>query len=327
MKSFEPTPSRLERAHREGDHPLSRDLVAIAALVASLLALWLSVVLKASAMRDSMRAALDGGGTARLASLLVIAGAMVAACGGAAAVLATIVQTRGLSFRIPAMRLGFGQTFSRDAWASTARCGLVAAAAVAGVALTIAPNPTAVAKTLVAVSLVGGAGAVADILATRAGWRRRLRMTHDELRRDLREHDGDPQTRGRRRRLHRALLRGAVSEVRRASFVIVNPTHVAVALRYQPPQTPVPEILVRAAGSKARRVRALATQSSIPIIEDPPLARRLFAHDALGAIPLEAYVAVAQIVAYLQRNGGGASTVGSHNGNNVVASSAWGPHA
>jgi flagellar biosynthesis protein FlhB len=215
--------------------------------------------------------------------------------------LATVVQTRGLAFRMPAMRLALGRTFSGDAWAGTLRCALVAATAVAGIALTIAPHPEAIAKTLLAVTFAGGAGAVADVLAVRAGWRRRLRMTHDELRRDLREHDGDPQTRGRRRRLYRTIMHGTVREIRRASFVVVNPTHVAVALRYAPPQTPVPEILVRAADVKARKVRELAAELSIPTIEDPSLARRLYAHDALGPIPPETYVAVAQIVAHLQR--------------------------
>lgn len=280
---------------------MSRDAVAVAAFAASLLALWPAAVTTAPAIRDGLRAALDGGGTTRLAFVLAIVGVTVATCGSVFAVLATLLQTRGLSFRMPALHLAFGRTFSREAWADTARSALVAGAAAAGIALTVAPNPQAIAKTLVAVSIAGAAGALADVVATRAAWRRRLRMTHDELRRDLREHDGDPQTRGRRRRLHRALLRGAVSEVRRASFVVVNPTHVAVALRYEPPQTPVPEILVRAADANARKVRALASELSIPMIEDPPLARRLFAHDALGAIPPEAYLAVAQIVAFLQR--------------------------
>jgi flagellar biosynthesis protein FlhB len=301
MKQFEPTQSRLERARREGDHPLSRDAVAVAAFTGSLLALWTAAMLTADATRYGLRAALEGGGSAHLAFVLAIPSAAAALCGAGAAVLATLVQTRAASFCMPALRLAFGRTFSRDAWASTARCALVAGAGAAGIALTIAPHPQAIAKTLAAVTIAGGAGALADVLATRAAWRRRLRMTHEELRRDLREHDGDPQTRGRRRRLHRALMRGAVREVRRASFVIVNPTHVAVALRYAPPQTPVPEILVRAADAKARKVRSLAGELSIPVIEDPPLARSLFAHDALGPIPPEAYVAVAQIVASLQR--------------------------
>jgi flagellar biosynthesis protein FlhB len=126
-------------------------------------------------------------------------------------------------------------------------------------------------------------------------------MTHDELRRDLREEEGDPDARRRRKRLHRALMRGSLREVRRASFVVVNPTHVAVALRYAPPKTPVPEILVRAADRQAQRVRLAAANAAIPILEQPELARQLYAHDRLGPIPPEAYVAVAAIVAFVQR--------------------------
>jgi flagellar biosynthetic protein FlhB len=84
----------------------------------------------------------------------------------------------------------------------------------------------------------------------------------------------------------------------------VNPTHVAVALRYAPPAVPVPEILVRAQDDAALRVRAIAREHRIPVVEDVALARLLFARGAGGRpIPADAYVAVAQIVAALAREG------------------------
>ena len=301
MKRFEPTPSRLERARREGDHPLSHDAVAVGSFGGALVVLLALAPSAGSALREGLRASLASERVAALAAPL--ATLVTLACGASivAAVGATLLQTRGLHFRPPPMRLAFARAFTLEAWRGTARSTLFAGAAVALIAVATAPRIEAVGATLVAVLVAGIASALADVLAVRSAWRRRLRMTHDELRRDMREHDGDPQTRGRRRRLHRSLLRGSLREVRRASFVIVNPTHVAVALRYAPPSVAVPEILVRAADARAQRVRALAAAASIPTVEDPPLARALYAHDALGPIPLETYVAVAQIVASLKR--------------------------
>jgi flagellar biosynthetic protein FlhB len=300
MKPFEPSPSRLERARREGDHPISRDVVAVASFGGALLALSALVPL-APSLSAGLRNALDAGDVRGLALALAAAVGLTATCGGGAAILATLLQTRGLAVRMPAMRLAIGRTFSRDTWTAAARSAATVAAGGLAIVLTAAPNPHAIEAALAAVGAIGAGGAVADLFAMRAAWRRRWRMTQEELRRDVREQDGDPQMRGRRRRLHRALMRGSLREVRRATFVVVNPTHVAVALRYVPPRTPIPEILVRAADAKAARMRALAAQDSIPMIEDPPLARQLYAHDALGPIPPEAYVAVAQIVAFLHR--------------------------
>jgi flagellar biosynthesis protein FlhB len=97
------------------------------------------------------------------------------------------------------------------------------------------------------------------------------------------------------------MVRGSLRHIRRATFVVVNPTHVAIALRYVAEETPVPMILVRAAGDGALRVKKVAAEAGIPTIEDPPLARQLYALDALGPIPPELYLAVAQIIAMLNR--------------------------
>ena len=183
----------------------------------------------------------------------------------------------------------------------TLRAAILVGAGALGIAVAGRPAPDAIGKSLEIALVAGMVSALCDLLGTRAAWRRRLRMTHDELRRDLREHDGDPQTRARRRRLHRFVLRGGLRAVRRASFVVVNPTHLAIAVRYAPPETPVPAILVRAADGGALRVKDLARQLGIPTIEDQMLARALYAHEALGPIPPELYLAVAQIIAMLQR--------------------------
>ncbi len=151
---------------------------------------------------------------------------------------------------------------------------------------------------------VGLVFAVADYALARRRWLRSLKMSFDELKRDAKENDGDPQVRGRRKSAYRAVVRGAIGRTRDASFVVVNPAHVAVAIRYAPPAVAVPEILVRALDEAALRVKALAREHGIPVVEDVALARLLFAHGESGrAIPPEAYVAVAQIIAALAREG------------------------
>ena len=151
---------------------------------------------------------------------------------------------------------------------------------------------------------VGLVFALADYALARRRWLRGLKMSFDELKRDAKENDGDPQARARRKSAHRAVVRGAVGRTREASFVVVNPTHVAVAIRYAPPAVPVPEILVRALDEAALRVKALAREHRIPVVEDVALARLLFAHGESGrAIPPDTYVAVAHVIAALAREG------------------------
>jgi flagellar biosynthesis protein FlhB len=200
-----------------------------------------------------------------------------------------------------AFRLSLTPPIGIDAASGVARSTLAVAAALAAIGLATRPDPNAIVRVVEAVTGVGIVAASIDVLFVHKSWHRRLRMTHDELRRDMREHDGDPQTRMRRRRLHRTMVRGSLRHIRRATFVVVNPTHVAIALRYVAEETPVPMILVRAADAGALRVKKLAVDAGIPTIEDPPLARRLFALDALGPIPPELYLAVAQIIAMLNR--------------------------
>jgi flagellar biosynthesis protein FlhB len=301
VKPFEPTPSRLERARREGDHPISRDAVALAALCGSLLGLAASASLLRVAIPQLLRGVMAAHfGAQQLVPPLALTVAATCGCASGAAIVATLAQTRGPAPRALSFRLSWHRVFGRDAPAAIGRSALAALLGVAGVAAATRPQPDAVVRVLMIVVAVAAANAVADALAARAAWRRRLRMTHEELKRELREHEGDPQTRARRRRLHGTMLRGSIREVRRASFVVVNPAHVAVAVRYVPPETPVPAILVRAADEGALRVKALAREARIPTVEDPALARKLFAH-ALGPIAPELYVPVAQIIASLQR--------------------------
>ena len=138
----------------------------------------------------------------------------------------------------------------------------------------------------------------------RVRWLRSLRMTFEEFKRDAKEQDGDPQAKSRRKQMHRTLVRGGIARVREASFVVVNPTHIAIALRYAPPAVPVPEIIVRATDAVALEVRAIAERAHVPVVEDVALARLLWRAGEDGrAIPAESFVAVAYTIAALVRAG------------------------
>ena len=153
-----------------------------------------------------------------------------------------------------------------------------------------------------AAGAVGLLFSVAEFGAARSSWLRKLRMSFEERKREVKEEEGDALARGRRRSLHRALLRGGLTRIKEASFVVVNPTRLAVALAYRPPRVPVPEVLVRARDEAAARARELAAIYRVPIVENVALARALYRDGRPGEpIPQAHYVAVAEVVVALTR--------------------------
>ncbi len=130
-----------------------------------------------------------------------------------------------------------------------------------------------------------------------------LRMTRQELKRELREEEGDPQIRSRRRELQRGLLQqGITVEMPQADVVVTNPVHYAVALRYQPREMPAPKVVAKGQRAVAREIVRLARTYGIPVEEDPPVARSLFGSCALGEfVPEQLYQVVAEIFAAVYR--------------------------
>jgi len=130
-----------------------------------------------------------------------------------------------------------------------------------------------------------------------------LRMTRQEVRRELRETEGDPQVRARRRQLRRGLLEQGISaEMPRASVVVTNPTHIAVALRYDENEMPAPKVVAKGQRAIAGRIIALARTYGVPVLHNPPVARSLFEQVAIGAfVPEILYQVVAEIFAVVYR--------------------------
>jgi flagellar biosynthetic protein FlhB len=128
--------------------------------------------------------------------------------------------------------------------------------------------------------------------------RRRMRMTLQEMREELRESEGDPHVRARRRILRRKRARSRMMhEVPKATVIVTNPTHVAVALRYRRGEDAAPVVVAKGAELIALRIRQVAREHGIAIIENPPLARVLNSSVEIGdTIPHEHFEAVAKII-------------------------------
>lgn len=142
-----------------------------------------------------------------------------------------------------------------------------------------------------------------DYAAERAAWNKRLRMTKQEMRDEMKETMGNPQVKGRIRRVQNAMRRRKVkADVSRASVVITNPTHYAVALEFSFDTMLAPTVLTKGRNLHALKIREEARLAGIPIVENPPLARSLYkAVDEGHSIPYELYAAVAAILAWLYR--------------------------
>lgn len=149
--------------------------------------------------------------------------------------------------------------------------------------------------------------AVVDWVRQNHRYDKQLKMSKQEIRDEHKEVEGNPQMRARVRKLQRDFSRKRMmSDVPKASAVIVNPTHYAVAIRYDLSAMSAPRVVAKGRNHLAQRIKKLAIASDVPIIENPPLARALYAAADVGQdIPPHLYKAVAEILAYLYRILGG----------------------
>ena len=123
---------------------------------------------------------------------------------------------------------------------------------------------------------VGIALGMVDLLFVRRAWIRRLMMSHHEIRQELRESEGDPQLKAARRRAHEELINSAsLAAVRDATLLIINPTHLAMALRYIDGQNEAPKLVGHGRGELAHKMVEAARAYGVPVIRDIPLARAL----------------------------------------------------
>jgi len=163
---------------------------------------------------------------------------------------------------------------------------------VAGVAFDIAMKATIALIVL----------AVIDYAFQRYDWMAQLKMTRQEVKDENRQTEGDPQLKGRMASLRRSLLTRVLQAVPRADVVLMNPTHYAVALKYDAASDQAPRVIAKGERLIALRIREVAIEHGIPVIENPPLTRAIY-----RAVPVnhevtpELYEAVAQVLAFVYR--------------------------
>ncbi|MCC7464322.1 MAG: flagellar biosynthesis protein FlhB [Gammaproteobacteria bacterium] len=335
-----PTARRLQQARRRGEVPRSRDLSAALVTLAGGAGLYLLggvlggrlVALMQGSMGFSRAAAMDAGqilpalGSASLQGLLALAPVLGLLL--AAALLAPLL-IGGWNFSAEPLALnwsrldpvaGLGRMFSLrgtiELLKALARVAVVAVVAVLLLRVQLRqfqllgaePVAAAIAHALALaggalITLGGALGLIAllDVPLTLWQHQRALRMTREEIREESKEVDGHPEIRGRIRRVQQELARRRMmQEVPRADVVITNPTHYAVALRYEDRRMRAPVVVAKGTELVALRIRELAAAHQVPLVEAAPLARALHASCDLGdEIPARLYAAVAQVLTYV----------------------------
>lgn len=327
---------RLEKAYGEGDVPLGHDaplVLSLAAGTAGLLVLGgpirtglvRAVEVVAGALDTTPFRALPG-----LAGGPAAAAAAVCAAAAAASALVTLVQTKGgfwperwmpdLSRLFnPARVTAFAskQTLADLGLAvvKVVALGWAAWSSVHGEFLTLprllqaSPGEQLAAafgillraswRMLLVAAVIAGA----DLALVRWRYFKKMKVTKEEAKREAKDDLGDPLIRGKRRQKHRELSRGrARAEVPRADALLVNPTHIAIALRYRRDEGRAPRVIAKGKGALAEYMRDLARENAIPIVQDVPLARLLYRKVKVGhEVPANTYKAVAAVLAFVYR--------------------------
>jgi flagellar biosynthetic protein FlhB len=341
-RTEQPTGKRLEEARKDGQVPRSADLSSAAVLLIAGAGLRLFGAGVGGGLMGLMRSGLslpavaDSGPKRALASAGEEVVHALLACAPilgltVVAAFAAPLALGGWNFTVQSLapdftRLdpfaGFARVFSPRGAVELGKA-LAKFLVVAGTALLAlhieAARMLALGREPLVPAVIAAARLVADALMIMAGslgllaaidvpwqlWRhhRQLRMTREEVRDEARESEGSPETKGRMRRAQRDLVRRRMlHEVPKANVIVTNPTHFAVALRYEENRMRAPRVIAKGADLIAARIRELATEHSVPVVEAPPLARALYYNVEIGGeIPAALYVAVAQVLTYIYR--------------------------
>ncbi len=357
QRTEEPTPKRLEDARKKGDAPKSQEATAAALLAGGAIALWLFAgpaaqdIARAGApfLENAHSLPVDPGALQRLfaaaalktgvalagAALLIFAVAILANIAQARPVFTTERMKPQLSKISPlaGVKRIFGPTGLVNFAKGVGKMAIVGAILVyalwpdrglltdllytdekrlLGVVQTILLK--LIALTVAAMTVI----AALDVGYQRHAWRQRLRMTKEEVRREQKEAEGDPHVKAQRRSQREAASRRRMMvAVEDATVLIMNPTHFAVALKYDPneDETAAPVCVAKGIDELALRMRDVAQAKDVPVVENPPLARALHASVALDQeIPLEHYEAVAKVIGFVmaKSRAAGAGSAPSH---------------
>ncbi|MCA1176471.1 MULTISPECIES: flagellar biosynthesis protein FlhB [unclassified Pantoea] len=339
-KTESPTAHRLEKAREEGQIPRSRELTSVLMLLAGLLILWLGGELMAERLAsmlatgfrfdhamvtdDKMIIAHISNliGQAVMALLPLMAGLVIVAI--AAPMLLGGINISGKSIKLDFTKLnplsGLKRMVSSQTWAELLKAILkaVLVGLVGGwyiwshwqeMLRLISESPVnalhhgltmiAISCALIMLGLVPMVGF--DVFWQLYSHFKKLKMSRQEIRDEHKQNEGDPHVKGRIRQAMRAAARRRMmADVPKADVIVTNPTHYSVALKYQEGKMSAPKVIAKGAGDIALKIRELAKEHRIPILEAPPLARALYRHTEIGQfIPGALYAAVAEVLAWV----------------------------
>jgi flagellar biosynthesis protein FlhB len=351
-RTEEATPRRRDEAHEEGRIPRSPELTIAVSLLGSAVVLSAVAPIAAKGLYEIMARGLSSLGTVQLdresATLLLretatrafmaTAGLVLAMTGGTFAIAA--LQARGVFSLKPSMpkfdRISPASNFKNlfgtkqvvDLLKSLGKLTIVGAAVYTSLKAAL-PDAIALSQESqlgflyvvkrYSIHMLGVAGGA--YLALAAGdyvwqwWQheKSMRMTKEEVKQEMKQNDGDPHVKQRRRTLARQYARKQMmKDIPKADVVIVNPTHIAIAIKYDPSLAPAPVVLAIGMNKVAERIKEIARESGVPMVENRPLARALLKTAKVGTmIPFELYMAVAEVLAFVLRTRGrlGASNV------------------
>ena len=336
------TERKLQKARTDGQAPRSRDLSHLAILGAGALALLalppalLEHLLRGMGQQlafDAQTVQSPASMLARLQSMAavgLIASGVFSALTAAAALLAAvlaggwILRTKPIAPQFNRLNplSGLANLFSKQQMVNVAKMVLLTGV-LTGVAwkylsgsidevAVLVLQPSSAALRHVADWLTQGLGllllvvflaALVDVPLQALLFKNRLKMSHEEIKQEHKESEGSPQIKSRIRQRQREIAdRASITAVPQADFVVMNPTHYAVALRYDDQAMNAPQVIARGTDLLAFKIRDIAQNHDIPVLQSPALARALYAHAELDQpIPAPLYTAVAQVLAYVYR--------------------------
>jgi flagellar biosynthesis protein FlhB len=333
QKTEEPTPRRLEKARKEGQFPAAKELIAGLQFLTFVVLLSWAGPMVLSDLKETTRVVLRRAFGPELSIVEVVR---------LGRIIGYLLVVIGLAVRLATTKMGFSlKKLSPDlkrlnpvqklqnlpqqniqSFLQSAVLLPVFLAALYYVArenlesillLPLLAMPAALSHVnATMMDLLWKAAAVFMILGFVDLWRQQkrfrkdLRMSKQEIRDEMKETEGDPQIRARIRKLQRDRVRQKMmAAVPKATAVITNPTHFAVAIHYELGSQAAPKVVAKGKDHLALRIRKIASENQVPIIENPPLARGLYDAAEVGQeIPAHLYRAVAEILAYIFRLSG-----------------------
>ena len=333
-KTQAPSERRLAKAREEGQAPVSRELIAAAALGSAALVIWfggqwLGIELMArlremltltqsapTAMRAATLAWVLSVGPLMGAVALTGVGIVFLQTGflvhlaGALPDLARLDPKRGL-------KKIFGIDNAAEAFKALVKLSILVWAVWAALSAVWVSLPMAafwttstllshlgreVVRLLLAVLALQVGIAVLDVMWTRWRFTQRMNMSREDLKQEHRESEGDPKVKGRLRQLRLARSkRRMLAAVANATVVVTNPTHYAVALSYERGGQSAPKIVAKGMDDVAARIRSAAEKAGVMLVANPPLARALYQVDLDAEVPAEHFKVVAELIAYVWR--------------------------